>query len=191
MNQSELVLASSSDIRKKIISKYDFPFIIAKHKFDEESFKLTANLNPKDLSLHLAKQKALSLSNDYDNLILGCDQICLMNNEIFNKPLTKEKAIQNLTKLAGKTHELIGSYVFIKQGNTILSETIISKMTMKNLTEKDIMDYVMLDKPLQSCGSYMFEKNGYTLFTEITGSLEAINGLPFRYLMDKLKQCIE
>ena len=186
MNQSELVLASSSNIRKKIISKYNYPYIIAKHKFDEESFKLTANLEPKDLSLHLAKQKALSLSDDYDNLILGCDQICLLNNEIYSKPLTKEKAIQNLTKLAGKTHELIGSYVFIKQGKTILSETVVSKMTMKNLTEKDIMDYVMLDKPLQSCGSYMFEKNGYTLFSEITGSLEAINGLPFGYLIDKL-----
>ena len=186
MNQSELVLASSSNIRKKIISKYDYPYIIAKHKFDEESFKLTANLEPKDLSLHLAKQKALSLSDDYDNLILGCDQICLLNNKIYSKPLTKEKAIQNLTKLAGKTHELIGSYVFIKQGKTILSETVVSKMTMKNLTEKDIMDYVMLDKPLQSCGSYMFEKNGYTLFSEITGSLEAINGLPFGYLIDKL-----
>ena len=61
---------------------------------------------------------------------------------------------------------------------------------MKNLTEKDIMDYVMLDKPLQSCGSYMFEKNGYTLFSEITGSLEAINGLPFGYLLDKLKDYV-
>lgn len=187
MNQLELVLASSSEIRKKIIKKYDIPYTIAEHKFDEESSKLTANLEPKDLSLYLAKEKALSLSNDYDNLILGCDQICYMNKEIFNKPLTEEKAIQNLTKLAGKTHELIGSYVFIKQGATILSETVVSKMTMKNLSEKDIIDYVMLDKPLQSCGSYMFEKNGYTLFSEVTGSLEAINGLPFGYLLDRLK----
>ena len=187
MNQFKLVLASSSEIRKQIISKYDFPYIIAQHKFDEESFKLKANLQPKELSLYLAKQKALSLSDDYEDLILGCDQICLMNNEIFSKPLSEEKAIQNLKKLSGKTHELIGSYVFVKQGKTIMSETVVSKMTMKNLTEKDIMDYVMLDKPLQSCGSYMFEKNGYSLFSEVTGSLEAINGLPLGYLIDKLQ----
>ncbi len=186
MNHSELVLASSSEIRKKIISKYDFPYKIINHKFDEESFKLTANLNPKDLSLCLAKEKALSLSRDYENVILGCDQICHLNNKIFSKPLTVKKAVQNLKQLSGKTHELIGSYVFLKQGAIILSETVVSKMTMKKLTEKDIMDYVMLDKPLQSCGSYMFEKNGYTLFSEITGSLEAINGLPFGYLIDKL-----
>ena len=45
----------------------------------------------------------------------------------------------------------------------------------------------MLYKPLKSCGSYMFEKNGYSLFSEVTGSLEAINGLPLGYLIEKLQ----
>ena len=64
-----------------------------------------------------------------------------MQNEIFSKPLTKEKAIDNLSKLSGRTHELIGSYVFCKNGKIVFSETVISKMTMKNLDEKDIIDY--------------------------------------------------
>ena len=190
MNKLELVLASSSDIRKQIISRYNYPYIIANHRFNEEASKIKTNLRPKDLSMYLAKEKTLSLSNDYDNLILGCDQVCAMQDEIFSKPLTKQKAIDNLIKLSGKTHELIGSYAFSKKGEIIFSETVISKMTMKKLDEKDIIDYVELDKPLQSCGSYMFEKNGYTLFSEITGSLEAINGLPFGYLLDKLKDYV-
>ena len=190
MDKLELVLASSSDIRKEIISRYKVPYIVSSHKFNEEASKIDTKLKPKDLSMYLAKEKALSLSNDYDNLILGCDQVCTIHGEIFSKPLTKEKAIDNLSKLSGRTHELIGSYAFSKKGEIVFSETIISKMTMKNLNEKDIIDYVELDKPLQSCGSYMFEKNGYTLFSEITGSLEAINGLPFGYLLDKLKDYV-
>ena len=190
MDKLELVLASSSDIRKEIISRYKVSYIVASHKFNEEAAKIDTKLRPKDLSMYLAKEKALSLSDDFDNLILGCDQVCVMHDEIFSKPLTKEKAIDNLSKLSGRTHELIGSYAFSKKGKIIFSETVISKMTMKNLNEKDIIDYVELDKPLQSCGSYMFEKNGYTLFSEITGSLEAINGLPFGYLLDKLKDYV-
>ena len=190
MDKLELVLASSSDIRKQIISRYNIPYTVASHKFNEEASKIDSKLSPKDLSMYLAKEKALSLSNDYDNLILGCDQVCAMHGEIFSKPLTKEKAIDNLSKLSGRTHELIGSYAFSKKGEIVFSETVISKMTMKNLNEKDIIDYVELDKPLQSCGSYMFEKNGYTLFSEITGSLEAINGLPFGYLLGKVKDYV-
>ena len=176
--------------RQEIISRYKISYIVASHKFNEEAAKIDTKLRPKDLSMYLAKEKALSLSDDFDNLILGCDQVCVMHDEIFSKPLTKEKAIDNLSKLSGRTHELIGSYAFSKKGEIIFSETVISKMTMKNLNEKDIIDYVELDKPLQSCGSYMFEKNGYTLFSEITGSLEAINGLPFGYLLDKLKDYV-
>ena len=190
MDKLELVIASSSDIRKEIISRYKISYIAASHKFNEEAAKIDTKLRPKDLSMYLAKEKSLSLSDDFDNLILGCDQVCVMHDEIFSKPLTKEKAIDNLSKLSGRTHELIGSYAFSKKGEIIFSETVISKMTMKNLNEKDIIDYVELDKPLQSCGSYMFEKNGYTLFSEITGSLEAINGLPFGYLLDKLKDYV-
>ena len=63
-------------------------------------------------------------------------------------------------------------------------------MTMKHLTIEEITDYVYLDKPLKSCGSYMFEKNGYKLFSNVQGSLEAINGLPFTYLSKKLKQYV-
>ena len=58
---------------------------------------------------------------------------------------------------------------------------------MRKLSEAEISEYVLLDRPLQSCGSYMFEKNGYKLFSKVKGSLEEINGLPFKHLIDQLK----
>ena len=63
-------------------------------------------------------------------------------------------------------------------------------MTMKNLSKSEINNYVATDLPLTSCGSYTFEKNGYNLFSEVEGSLEAINGLPFGYLLNKLNKYV-
>ena len=55
---------------------------------------------------------------------------------------------------------------------------------MKKLTYDEISNYIVLDRPLNSCASYMFEVNGYKLFSEVIGSLEEINGLPFKELIN-------
>ena len=124
----------------------------------------------------------------FNHVVLGCDQVCLLKDRIFSKPLTVDKAINNLSILSGQTHQLIGSYVFIKNGDVLYEETITTNMTMRSLTKKEIVDYVELDQPFKSCGSYMFEKNGYKLFSEVEGSLEAINGMPINYLLENLEK---
>ena len=131
----------------------------------------------------------MSLKDEFINhVILGCDQVCLLKDKIFSKPLTANKAVNNLSILSGQTHQLIGSYVFIKNGDVLYEETITTNMTMRSLTKTEIVDYVDLDQPLKSCGSYMFEKNGYKLFSEVEGSLEAINGMPINYLIENLEK---
>ncbi len=185
-------MASSSDIRKDIISKYDVAFKAVDHSFDETKAKQDLKLPPTELSLHLARQKSLSLNKKFkDHMILGCDQICSLNGRIFSKPLTVEQALVNLSELSGKTHQLIGSYSFTRNNDILFEDTLITNMTMKNLSKSEINDYVATDLPLKSCGSYMFEKNGYNLFSEVEGSLEAINGLPFAYLLKRLNNHVQ
>ena len=189
MLAKELILASSSDIRRKILDDNGVSYIAKNHNFDEKILKTDKTLNPINLSLELAREKSLSLAYSYnDHVILGCDQICLLGDKIFSKPLNSKKAIANLSKLSGKTHQLIGSYSFTRNGDVLYEETITTNMTMKPLTETEINDYVNLDLPLKSCGSYMFEKNGYKLFSEVEGSLEAINGMPINYLLENLEK---
>lgn len=188
MDKLNLVLASSSEIRRNIVNRYNYKCIFKDHKYDEDNEKTLLNLKPIDLSLHLAKEKALSLCHEYkDHIILGCDQICIMNNKTFSKPITEKQAKRNLQLLSGKTHNLIGSYVFVRNGKILFNKTTISTLTMRRLNEAEISEYILLDQPLQSCGSYMFEKNGYKLFSKVKGSLEEINGLPFKQLINELK----
>ena len=76
-----LVLASSSKIRKEIISRYDLPYICEDPLIDEDKLKLTyGSSDPKELSYFLAEAKAKSLSTKFrDHIILGCDQICIFD----------------------------------------------------------------------------------------------------------------
>ena len=191
MEAYKLILASSSEIRKTILGNHNCLFEAVKHKIDENIGKNNTSLTPAELSLYLAEQKSLSLCEDYkDQIILGCDQVCVLENKIFSKPVTTEKAILNLSEMSGKTHQLIGSYSFTRNSKVLFNETTVCNMTMQTLTIEQIKNYVDTDKPLKSCGSYMFEKNGYKLFSKVEGSLEAINGLPFTYLSKKLKQYV-
>ena len=191
MEAYKLILASSSEIRKQILTNHKVNFTAVKHVFDENIGKTNNNLEPTELSLYLAEQKSLSLGGAHiDQIILGCDQVCVLEDTIFSKPNTLDQAITNLSMMSEKTHQLIGSYAFSMNSKILFNETVTCTMTMKKLSIDQIKEYVNLDKPLKSCGSYMFEKNGYKLFSKVQGSLEAINGLPFTYLSKKLKQYV-
>ena len=190
MRSEDFILASSSAIRISILEKYSIPFKHTPPACNEDKLKKNnPNLSPSDLSTFLAKEKASSISKDYpESLVLGCDQICLLNNKIFEKPGTRENAITNLKELSSNEHFLIGSYVFVKNGEVISTKIMKTSMIMRDLTDHEIHAYVDKDRPLNSCGSYMFEKNGYKLFKETNGSLEAINGLPFNELKDTINE---
>ena len=109
MKASKLILASSSEVRIQILSKYKISFKAVNHRLNENIAKKNNNREPADLSQYLAEQKSLSVCDVHsDHIILGCDQVCAMGKKMYSKPKTKDKAIENLLELAGKTHELIG-----------------------------------------------------------------------------------
>ena len=91
-------------------------------------------------------------------------------------------------ELSNKTHFLIGSYVFCKNKKLSIKKQIICEMAMRSLSKQEIEDYIKLDEPYNSCGAYKFEENGYKLFNSVTGTLEAINGLPIEHLLKNLNE---
>ena len=185
-----LVLASTSEIRRKLASNFDSSIIFSSPSADEDHLKKTLKgLEPAQLCYELAKAKSLSINHDFPNhLVLGCDQICLLENKIFSKPRTAERAIGQLKELNGKTHHLIGQYVFSKDNAVIHEVEIVCTMNMRELSLNEIQNYVKLDQPFFACGAYKYEENGHQLFSEVKGSLEAINGLPLSEILKGLNQ---
>ncbi|RCL38126.1 MAG: hypothetical protein DBW97_03595 [SAR86 cluster bacterium] len=185
----KIVLASNSEIRRKIASAYCSDIKFTSPQINEELLKdQLGDLAPNELCYELAKAKALSVSDYKDHIILGCDQICLLEDKIYSKPLNSEAACNQLMELSNKTHFLIGSYFFCQNKEVIYKEQVTSEMSMRSLSKQEIEDYIKLDEPYNSCGAYKFEENGYKLFNSVTGTLEAINGLPIEHLLKNLNE---
>ncbi len=185
----KIVLASNSEIRRKIASAYCSDIKFTSPQINEELLKdQLGDLAPNELCYELAKAKALSVSDYKDHIILGCDQICLLEDKIYSKPLNREAACNQLMELSNKTHFLIGSYFFCQNKEVIYKEQVTSEMSMRSLSKQEIEDYIKLDEPYNSCGAYKFEENGYKLFNSVTGTLEAINGLPIEHLLKNLNE---
>ena len=156
MENHSLILASTSEIRRKLASQFDSSIRFHSPTADEDSLKKTfQGMEPTQLCYELAKAKSLSINHEFPNhLVLGCDQICLLENKIFSKPRTVDRAIHQLKELSGKTHYLIGQYVFSKDNSVIHEVEIICTMKMRELSLSEIQNYVNLDQPFSACGAY-------------------------------------
>jgi septum formation protein len=171
-----LVLGSTSIYRKELIEKLALPFKAIAPVCDEDSYKKTLK-DPKVLAATLAREKAKSLATN-DNCVIGGDQVVALDSEILGKPGTESLAIEQLSKMQGKTHELITALCVIHKGESfeILD---VTRMHMRRLSREQIQDYVRRDKALDCAGSYKIEKSGMLLMEKIeTEDFSAIQGVP-------------
>ena len=138
-------------------------------------------------AIEIAKAKALNVSHQFPNhWVIGADQVCHLNGEVFHKPLSIKNAINTLQKLQGKTHTLLTA-ACIAHNNIIVWEGLDEvQLTMKPLSSSEIFMYITTEQPLQSCGAYTYEGHGNHLFSHVTHPAESIQGLP----MVKLKAAL-
>jgi len=178
-SEDKIILASSSSIRKKILEDSGITFEVVSSEVDEEKLKNSfSNNNLKDFCLALAKAKALDVSNKKKKAyVIGSDQICYYEDKIFSKPLTKENCFITLSKLSGNTHYQNCGISICREGKEIWSHYAQAALTMKTLSDKEIMDYIDEDEPFMACGAYRFESLGKNLFLSTKGDETTIQGL--------------
>ena len=183
-----IVLASNSSIRKKILEDSGIPFEVIPSEVVEEDLKQSLSSdNFKDYCLALAKAKALDVSNKKKNAyVIGSDQICCYKKEIFSKPLTKENCFKTLSKLSGNTHYQNCGISICKDGKEIWSHYAQAALTMKSLSDLEIKDYIDKDEPLMACGAYRFESLGKNLFLSTEGGETTIQGLTLNPILNFL-----
>ena len=176
---SKVLLASTSPYRKKLMEQAGFQFTTQAPLVDEEQLKQENKIPVRELPLFLAKEKAKSLVKDFPNhIIIGSDQVAIIEGQQLNKPKTKEEAKQRLTQLSGKTHELLTA-VAIWHQNQWKTHIEEARMTMQSLSEEEINSYIDRDLPLGCAGGYKIESLGVGLFAEIhTKDYHSIIGLP-------------
>lgn len=181
-----LILASTSKYRSALLSQLGWDFESLNPGVDEDKVKMSIT-SPHEIALTLATYKAQAIfAKRPDACVIGSDQVCSLNGQIFGKPQTKEKAMKQISLLQGKVHELLTAVAVVHpQGiERFINRTLLH---MRPLTLKEIHAYVTEDLPLDCAGSYKLESRGIKLFDKIEMSDHtAIIGLPLIELTSTL-----
>jgi septum formation protein len=189
----DIILASASGIRLKILENFGFNVKVVPANIDEDEIKNSLS-NEKftsfDISRALAETKAKKISVKFtDNLVLGADQILDFKGNIFSKPKNMESAIDLMQKLNGNSHSLFSSICLSKNNSVIWMHTEEVVLKMKKLSDKFIEDY--LDKigleTIKKYGVYQIEGLGKELFEEIEGDEYSVMGMPIKQLINYYK----
>ena len=189
---NNIILASKSGVRKKILNKNGINCEVIPANVDEDQIKeslLKEKASPELISKNLAELKANKVSekkNDY--LVLGADSVIDLNGELISKPTNREEAFDILKKLNGQKHQLISSVCISKNGAMIWNATDSSTLTMKQLNSDEIKSYLkkIRDKELYAYGVYQIEASGRSLFSKIEGDEDTIMGLPVKQIKEYL-----
>ena len=189
---NRIILASKSEVRKKILEKNNINCMVEPSNIDEDSVKkslLKERATPTIISKNLAELKANKISQKFtDQAVLGADSIIDLGGEIKSKPRNRREAFKILEKLNGKTHQLVSSVCISRGGSMIWNYTDKASLTMKQMSDKELKDYLakISDEALYAYNVYQIEGEGRSLFSKIVGDEETIMGLPVKKIKEYL-----
>ena len=189
----KIILASKSGVRKKILDDNSIKCEVIVSNVDEDEVKtslLAEGADPLIISKNLAEIKSVKVSSKYPNeLVLGADSVVSLDNQLINKPKSREEAFKILKRLNNSKHFLISSVCISKNGSTIWNYSDKSELKMKDFSDKELSEY--LDKikteTLISYGVYQVENEGLKLFDYIKGDLNSIMGLPIKHVINYIR----
>ena len=188
-----IILASKSEIRKKILDENNISCIVEPSNLDEDEVKkslINQGATPELISKNLAELKANKVSQKrLGEIVLGADSVIDLNGQLISKPTNRTEAMSILTSLNGKSHLLISSVCISLDGKMIWNYTEKAKMKMKNFTQEKLQEYLnkISDKNLYSYNVYQIEGEGKKLFSEIKGNVDTIMGLPVKNIKKYLE----
>jgi septum formation protein len=182
----QIILASSSPFRQKLLEDAGVRFVAQSPKGDE---KTITGLPPRILAAKRAEFKAIDVARHAPpgSVVIGTDQVLGFDGSSFDKSQNSTDAAQKLKRLQGRTHTLHSAFCLVKvlpsgSMETLHEETVDIPMTMRALSDSEIADYVATGEWQGCVGGYRIEGAGRQLFDKISGDLSAIIGLPIKEL---------
>lgn len=185
-----IILASKSPRRHDLLKGLGIDFEIRTKDVDE-SFSET--LKGAEIPEFLARKKANAFRSDLseNELVITSDTVVCLGDSVFNKPETEEEAIEMITTLSGKCHEVItGVCLTTSAKQTVFSD--VTKVYFARLEKAEIEWYVSQSKPYDKAGAYGIQEwIGYIGIEKIEGSFYNVMGLPTQKLYVELKKFLK
>lgn len=185
---TRLVLASGSPYRRELLKRLQIPFEWAAPHIDEEP---GPSESAEDLTLRLALEKAKALATAYpQHLIIGSDQVLLLNNRPVSKPGNHAAARDQLRQCSGKTVRFATSLCLFNSAKA--SHRLASvpfEVSFRHLDDASIERYLIREQPYDCAGSFKAEGLGISLFSAMRGEdPSSLIGLPLIRLCEMLRQ---
>lgn len=176
-HRPKLILASKSPRRSYLLEQAGLEFFIFPSSFNEDSVTFSS---PETYARKLAEGKARDISDKYpDSWVIGADTIVVIHNTVLGKPESSDEARRMLKSLSGRTHQVLTGYcIYCKEKNRFFSETIITDVLFKELSDEEIEWYIHTGEPFDKAGAYAIQGLGTFLVKRINGSYTNVVGLP-------------
>lgn len=193
MKGSRIILASQSPRRKQLLEWAEIPFEIL--------VQSTAETYPPDMAVpdvpvHIAREKAIAVKqkngslNHSNNIIIAADTVVVLGDDIIGKPKDREEAIDILTRLSGKKHQVITGVVILK-GEQEIAFADITDVYFHPLTSDQIAFYVDKYQPYDKAGAYAIQEwIGVVGIKSIQGDFYNVMGLPVSRVVAALESLV-
>jgi len=187
MSNYTLILASSSIYRRELLTRLCIPFSVESPDVDETPLPQES---PAQTALRLAEAKARKVGQHLQNaLIIGCDQVAVLDGMQLGKPLIHDVAMNQLRMMQGRTvvfHSAI--CIYNSQTSNLQSAIVPYEVKFRQLDDTEIERYLLKEQPYHCAGSAKSEGLGIALIEHMRGDdPNALIGLPLITLINMLK----
>ena len=182
----KLVLGSGSPRRVRLLGEIGVPF---EQIIPEVSEDRLAGEPPYEFAERIAGEKAAWVAERAagEAIVLGCDTIVVLGDQLLGKPTDESDALRILTGLSGRQHVVCTGVALARQGSVVASGYELTKVFFNTVTERQLTDYIASGEPMDKAGAYGIQGMGAFLVDRIDGPLDNVIGLP-RLLLDNLAE---
>ncbi|NOY89309.1 MAG: septum formation protein Maf [FCB group bacterium] len=188
--QYEIVLGSKSPRRVTLLKETGINFSQIISHLEE---KQQLNESPFDFAQRLAQDKAMWVAKQVKDkqLVIGCDTIVILGNQVLGKPVDKEDAFKTLSTLIGKQHIVCTALALASKGKILAYGYELTNVFFKKASEEQLRNYIITGEPQDKAGAYGIQGMGGFLVDRIEGNLDNVIGLPRQLLNNLAKEVIE
>lgn len=181
-----IILASSSVYRRELLQKLQIQFSCVSPKIDETPHP---EEKPHQTALRLSREKARKVADEYPHaLVIGCDQVAVLDNTVLGKPLNHQNASKQLQLMRGREVTFYSALCLLNAASgNMQSEVVPTLVKFRDYSDQTIENYLTKDQPYQCAGSAKSEGLGIVLIERMLGEdPNALVGLPLIKLITML-----